>query len=312
MKKFSIILLLLVYNCSFAQSSARLKEKSNEIISEPIIEQIDTVASNFEEEFSSAEDKKNFKKLREYRLEKETLLEEEMSRLQYLKNESSKLEVDLDAVRIPFYKLKATIKLPGDTTVILKNYFVSVDEIYFWEVEVNLAEAYSEKDLVDTIYAKIEVVIKNISNKQAQYKDKMDFIKSNILNIRDDLNSCLLTIDNALTPEYAKQNFRKWVSGGFAVLVLIALLAWCVILYRAPDKKEIARTLISFSGLQFVTLFLIIISIILLGILGILEGRELAAILAGISGYILGKGIGTKGASPEEETGGESTENKKV
>ncbi|MDI9882750.1 hypothetical protein [Flectobacillus longus] len=34
-----------------------------------------------------------------------------------------------------------------------------------------------------------------------------------------------------------------------------------------------------------------IISTILFGILGILEGRELSAILSGISGFILGKGL---------------------
>jgi len=42
-------------------------------------------------------------------------------------------------------------------------------------------------------------------------------------------------------------------------------------------------------GMQFVTLFLIVIAIILFGIMGTLEGRELAALLGGLSGYILGK-----------------------
>jgi len=43
------------------------------------------------------------------------------------------------------------------------------------------------------------------------------------------------------------------------------------------------------SGLQFITLFSLVISIVLFGILGILEGRELAALLGAISGYVLGR-----------------------
>jgi hypothetical protein len=42
-------------------------------------------------------------------------------------------------------------------------------------------------------------------------------------------------------------------------------------------------------GIQFVTLFSLIIAIILFGVLKILEGRELAALLGGLSGYILGR-----------------------
>ena len=44
------------------------------------------------------------------------------------------------------------------------------------------------------------------------------------------------------------------------------------------------------SGIQFVTLFSLVIAIILFGVLKILEGKELAALLGGLSGYILGRG----------------------
>jgi hypothetical protein len=43
------------------------------------------------------------------------------------------------------------------------------------------------------------------------------------------------------------------------------------------------------AGLQFITLFSLIIAIILFGVMNILEGRELAALLGGLSGYILGR-----------------------
>jgi hypothetical protein len=44
------------------------------------------------------------------------------------------------------------------------------------------------------------------------------------------------------------------------------------------------------SGTQFVTLFSLLIAIILFGVLKILEGKELAALLGGLSGYVLGRG----------------------
>lgn len=60
-------------------------------------------------------------------------------------------------------------------------------------------------------------------------------------------------------------------------------------MYKRSDQT-LARNLLSETGLQFVTIFILIIAIILFGILNILGGSELAAILSGISGYILGKG----------------------
>jgi hypothetical protein len=41
--------------------------------------------------------------------------------------------------------------------------------------------------------------------------------------------------------------------------------------------------------LQFITLFSLIIAIILFGLTDVLQGRELAALPGGISGYILGR-----------------------
>jgi len=72
---------------------------------------------------------------------------------------------------------------------------------------------------------------------------------------------------------------------GFLIAVVVGgfyLIAW--------KKDGIAAKIFGGEmGMQFVTLFLIVIAIILFGIMGTLEGRELAALLGGLSGYILGK-----------------------
>jgi hypothetical protein len=66
------------------------------------------------------------------------------------------------------------------------------------------------------------------------------------------------------------------------------------------------------SGLQFITLFSLVIAIILFGLTEVLQGRELAALLGGISGYILGRssrgtqasGVRPSAESEEEPAGG--------
>lgn len=50
--------------------------------------------------------------------------------------------------------------------------------------------------------------------------------------------------------------------------------------------------------MQFVTLFSLVIAIVLFGVLKILDGRELAALLGGLSGYILGRGSRSERAPP--------------
>jgi hypothetical protein len=71
-----------------------------------------------------------------------------------------------------------------------------------------------------------------------------------------------------------------------------ALLIFFFVFISRKSETNLAKDFLSSgNGLQFITLFSLIIAIILFGGLGVLEGRELAAILSGISGYILGKGI---------------------
>jgi len=80
--------------------------------------------------------------------------------------------------------------------------------------------------------------------------------------------------------------FRTNVTYTFGVLVFIVIAGF----YFIAQSRDIAKTIFSGEmGMQFVTLFLIVIAIILFGIMGTLEGKELAALLGGLSGYILGR-----------------------
>jgi hypothetical protein len=92
--------------------------------------------------------------------------------------------------------------------------------------------------------------------------------------------------------------FRLYVTIAFAAMVLIVITGFYAIVWK---KHEVAATIFSGEmGMQFVTLFLIVIAIILFGIMGTLEGKELAALLGGLSGYILGRAAGPRTTPPPE------------
>tara|TARA_R110001632_G_scaffold42605_6_gene107892 strand:+ start:3762 stop:4580 length:819 start_codon:yes stop_codon:yes gene_type:complete len=86
---------------------------------------------------------------------------------------------------------------------------------------------------------------------------------------------------------YVSQNFKKQISWSFALLVGLVISGFFIIAYK---DAEIRKTIFSGDvGLQFITIFSIIIAIILFGITEVLGGKEIAALIGGISGYILGR-----------------------
>ena len=74
----------------------------------------------------------------------------------------------------------------------------------------------------------------------------------------------------------------------FTILVGVVIAGFFLISFSSEDVKKAIFS--NEAGIQFITLFAIVIAVILFGITGILEGKELAALLGGLSGYILGKG----------------------
>lgn len=81
--------------------------------------------------------------------------------------------------------------------------------------------------------------------------------------------------------------FRLLVTGGFMALVAIVIIGFYLGIRGNESLKE--KVFGTDSGFQFVTLFSLVIAIILFGVTGILGDKELSALLAGLSGYILGR-----------------------
>jgi len=83
------------------------------------------------------------------------------------------------------------------------------------------------------------------------------------------------------------QRFKRDMSAVYAVLIGIVILGFFALSWKDASLRD--RIFAGQGGIQFLTLFSLVIAIILFGIIGILEGKELAALLGGLSGYILGR-----------------------
>jgi hypothetical protein len=100
-----------------------------------------------------------------------------------------------------------------------------------------------------------------------------------------------------LIPETAENDFKLWITAAFTGWVLVVIAGFFVVSWA----DEIVRRSIfsSQSGLQFLTLFSLVIAFILFGILESRGGTELAALLGGLSGYILGRVTTERGPVPD-------------
>lgn len=120
-----------------------------------------------------------------------------------------------------------------------------------------------------------------------------EFIETGAYIIRK-LNESLARVDEQsgyfLQAELERSKYTSSATYVFGVLVGAVIVGFFLIaFFSAPVRTAIFA---GDSGIQFVTLFSLVIAIILFGVLEILEGKELAALLGGLSGYILGRSSG--------------------
>lgn len=127
---------------------------------------------------------------------------------------------------------------------------------------------------------------KDPSKLEFQVEEKRKILESK----RTLANAVQQKILGMLSPE---QEFKRVMSFTFAVLISFVILGFFVIALK--DEKIRQAVFSGEAGIQFLTLFSLVIAIILFGITQILEGKELAALLGGLSGYILGR------ATPRKE-----------
>lgn len=129
--------------------------------------------------------------------------------------------------------------------------------------------------------------VQRSSSSLTNSKAKIVSYENKAKNFRSSLDLMAREIDKRIDKLDNKNYFRSEISYIFSSLVAIVIAGFFLIVYY---KENVVSDIFSGDkGIQFITLFLIIIAVILFGIMGILESRELSALLGALSGYILGR-----------------------
>jgi len=282
-KVYFTIVFVLVFACSYSQDTTGGLENNFSIESY----KNKPVASTFENEFRDEDDKVNFKKLRDFLNKKKNLLS-------LLNNADYDTYINpTDVTNNDLFIKNITSYIEGKTD---NNQLISLEDlndIYNYKHDSSYDKRYKLKDLKNYL----EEYKKKKIDFERKTKEHEALLK-NIEIVNQDINTCQNQIDTALEPENRKQEFKTTMSICFVILIGILLISFFLIVYLRSDKS-LSKDLLGGYGLQFITLFVLIIAIILFGILDILKGSELAAMLSGISGYILGKGIQDKKLIPD-------------
>lgn len=257
----------------------------------PPMPSADSIASDWEAQFPDAESRRDFRRLREYRTGKQTAAVHEHSSQRQLESIVQQVEADRQARISLRVMLNEVLKIEPDSAGNVK-----IDATYPFEFD-NLIGIPTPGviPLADLSNARLRLAQQDSAAGQtrAETDSVSRVIAASIHTLEQDIRSAESTIDNALAPEYQSQKFRTLVSAFFALLIGVMIVAFFGTIYKKAGDS-VGSLLLSDGGLQFVTIFVLIIAIILFGILNILEGRELAAILSGIAGYILGRGAQVK------------------
>ncbi|MGJ8570255.1 MAG: hypothetical protein ACSHXI_06090 [Hoeflea sp.] len=159
-------------------------------------------------------------------------------------------------------------------------------------IKKSIEENERNKIEFDKQAAENEVTAKlNLESLESRLKEKSNeifLLKDQVSNSQSDLDVIDAEIVSLIDLSDADSQFKITISMTFAFLVLAIIVGF---FYIANSSRAIVESIFSNdSGIQFITLFSIVIAVILFGIIGVLEGKELSALLGGLSGYILGRG----------------------
>jgi hypothetical protein len=139
-------------------------------------------------------------------------------------------------------------------------------------------------------YQKIVSAYSIISG-QAQKVATLIGLTNSLQNGENELEAAINRIDDKFVSKLNDNRAKDFFTATSTIVFGIAVIVVIAYFFRLANHDGVRLALFqNDSGLQFVTLFSIVIAIILFGVLRILEGRELAALLGGLSGYILGRG----------------------
>ena len=134
----------------------------------------------------------------------------------------------------------------------------------------------------------VELAKKKEDSLLSQLNEEIDKATQTQLSYQRTLREIDELVNQMFIASDATNSFKLKMSIILSLLVAVVIGGF---FWVAWSDEQVKRSIFSSeSGIQFITLFAIVISVILFGIIGVLEGKELSALLGGLSGYILGRG----------------------
>jgi hypothetical protein len=137
----------------------------------------------------------------------------------------------------------------------------------------------------------------NEANTREALVKRIQDIKREQLDTEKHLGDNIRETYRATMVESDRQEFLNRVSWIFGILVGILVIGFFSVVIR--DETVRRSVFQGPAGLQMITLLSVVIAIILFGITGVLEGKELSALLGGLTGYILGR-VADRAGKPGE------------
>jgi hypothetical protein len=160
-------------------------------------------------------------------------------------------------------------------------------QTYLAEVEKALTEQEQRKKEDEKRTEELEGKKKAAEDELTRLNDEKDKTTQAQLSYQRALGEIDDMVNQLFIASDATNSFKLKMS-----IILSLLIAGVIagFFFVAWSDEEVKRKIFSNeAGIQFITLFAIVISVILFGIIGVLESKELSALLGGLSGYILGR-----------------------
>lgn len=272
MRSLAVIFLLL---CAFAGDTQTIENE---------------FPQQFEVRFASKEDKHDLVRLRDFlesRDQEYSKVRSELEQIQYVN------VVDTSLYVRDKKQLEAFLEKQGNSTGIFDAS----------KVDDNIRDICDRNRALDTVKGTVNVsrAIETLDYWLGQMRRKVLLEKSRD-NLNKDRDAAEKAIQSIYTVEKGDQEYKTTISLYYAIIIFALILISFFFLFR-KSSSDIGNDFLNGNGLQFIALFAIIISTILFGILGILEGKELAAILSGIAGFILGKGLNVNLTKTDKQSG---------
>jgi cation transport ATPase len=128
---------------------------------------------------------------------------------------------------------------------------------------------------------------KALDDELSRLNDEKDRISDQLLSYQRLLGELDDMVNQLFIANDATNSFKLRMSMYLSLVIAIVIVGFFAIAWSDVEVKR--KIFSNEAGIQFITLFAIVISVILFGIIGVLESKELSALLGGLSGYILGR-----------------------